>query len=568
MIRKLRKKLIAFLSGRSGRGVEIHPDEIFLDSSNLPQFNTDQFEGRIEKPIGKRTILALGISFLIIGVVFTERIWVLQIKEGEALAQQSENNRLEHSLIFAERGVIYDRNGNELVWNEPNEEESFPRRRYTSLSGLAHVLGYVRYPLKDTSGYYYQDRFVGTAGIERVLDQFLGGINGIKIIETDARGRIQSESVIKRPRDGANTTLSVDADLSHKFYSLIKERSQSVGFVGGAGVLMDVNSGEIIALVSYPEYDPAILSDGEPRDAIKAFVDDERKPFLNRVISGLYTPGSIIKPFIAIGALNEGIIDPDKEILSTGSISVPNPYLPGSVSVFVDWKAHGWVDMRHALAVSSNVYFYEIAGGYEEQEGLGINRIGKYIEMFGLARKSGIALPSEQDGVIPNPAWKEENFAGDPWRLGDTYNTAIGQYGLQITPIQAVRGIAAIASNGTLVTPTLLISAGKTTKKVPVDQSNFKVVREGLRLAVTEGTATGLSVPYIAVAAKTGTAEIGISKAYVNSWVIGFFPSESPKYAFAVVMEHGPQSNLIGATSVMRSLLDWMNVNTPQYLEI
>ena len=292
-------------------------------------------------------------------------------------------------------------------------------------------------------------------------------------------------------------------------------------------------------------------------------------------MSGLYTPGSTVKPFVAIGALNEKIIDPTKNIFSSGEISIQNPYFPDKKSVFKDWKAHGWVDVHKAIAVSSNVYFYAIGGGFEDQEGLGIKKIERYTRMFGLGESTGIDLPGEIDGVIPNPDWKEENFEDGEWRVGDTYHTAIGQYGFQITPIQLARAISVLANGGKEINPHILIGINDAQARnediisgaVHIDSVHFDTIRDGMRHAVTNGTAKGLNVPYVEIAAKTGTAELGVSKLLVNSWITGFFPNENPRYAFVVVMERGPQDNLIGALYVMRQLFDWMNVETPEYLE-
>ena len=545
---------------------EIDLDEVFLDSTNLPQFDTSQFEGRLEKPISKISIVFLGLAFIVLGTVFGFKIWDLQVAQGEIYAEISEQNRLKHSLIFADRGVIYDRNGEELVWNIRDESDVFSRRNYTEAKGLAHILGYVNYPLKDTSGVYYQEQFVGKDGIERLFDDTLRGTNGLKIIEMDALSQIHSESVIRPLENGGDLSLSIDGEIQNKLYEFIESTATSIGFEGGAGVLMDVETGEILSLTSYPEYDSRVLSDGEPSEVIAGYVNDKQNPFLNRVIAGLYTPGSIIKPFIAIGALSEGIIKPEKQILSTGSISIPNPYFPDQKSVFKDWKEHGWVDMRRALAVSSNVYFYALGGGYQDQEGLGISKIEKYIRMFGFGDISSIDPSIEQEGTIPSPKWKKETFADGLWRIGDTYHTAIGQYGFQVTPLQVVRATAAIANNGKLLDPTFVLGDKLDTDKISISNKNFNIVREGMRLAVTDGTAGGLDIPQVKIAAKTGTAELGAKKEYVNSWIIGFFPYDKPKYAFTVIMEKGPQKNLIGALYVMRQLFEWMAVNTPEYL--
>lgn len=566
MLRTLLKKIRVLFSNTTTHS-NIDPDEIFLDSTNLPQFNTSQFEGRIEKPISKNSLFFIGIAFLIVGLIFSSKIWVLQVTEGEVYAQTSENNRLRHQLIFADRGIIYDRNNEPLVLNVRDENDSFSRRKYNDMPGLSHVLGYVNYPLKDTSGIYYQKDFIGKDGIEKLFDTTLRGINGLKIIETDALMNIKSESTIRPLENGNDLVLSIDSRVQSKLYEYIKQTAESVSFEGGAGVFMNIHTGEILALTSYPEYDSSVLSDGKDSKAIAEYILDVQKPFLNRIISGLYTPGSIIKPYIAIGALNEGIIDPEKSILSTGSITIPNPFFPNQETVFRDWKAHGWVTMREALAVSSNVYFFSVGGGYQDQKGLGISKIEKYMKLFGFGKLSDLYPDIEQNGTIPSPKWKEETFDDGVWRIGDTYNTAIGQYGFQVTPIQVVRAVGAIANNGTLVNPTLILGGNGDKEKIPISEKHFEVVREGMRLAVTSGTAKGLFIPAVAVAAKTGTAELGKRKELVNSWITGFFPYENPQYAFVVIMERGPSENLIGGLFVVRQLLDWMAVNTPEYFE-
>ncbi|MBI4118457.1 MAG: hypothetical protein HY455_02915 [Parcubacteria group bacterium] len=555
---------------------EIHPDEIFLDSHNLPEFDQHQFEGRFEQAISKKTLFALGGFFFLILFIFLGRVAFLEIGRGDHYAAVSENNHLRHTPLFAERGVIFDRNGVELVWNEPFEdaESTFVERNYIKKNGFAHILGFVRYPLKDKSGFYYSEAIEGKDGVEKAYDKALRGENGLVIVEVNAQGERSSESTARAPKDGESLTLSIDSRLQERLYQEIALRASEAGFTGGAGVLMDVRSGELLAVTSFPEYNSQVLSLGGNNGAIGQFIKDPRKPFLNRAVSGLYTPGSIVKPFVALAALVEDIIAPEKEILSTGSIAIQNPYSPDERSVFTDWKAHGWVSMRDAIAVSSNVYFYTIAGGFESQKGLGIERLANYMGLFGFGKKTGFSLLGEESGIVPTPAWKEKTF-GDPWRIGDTYNTAIGQYGFQLTPLQAVRATAALASDGILQTPQLLKEgeqangpwgADREVTMLGFSPEYFHIVREGMKQAVSEGTGSGLSLPQVSVAAKTGTAEVGVQKHFVNSWVIGFFPYEKPRFAFAVVMEHGPKENTVGALYVMRQLLLWMAEHTPEYL--
>ncbi len=547
----------------------VEPDEIFLDSKNLQNFDRQQFEGRIEKPISKKAIIFVGIFFLLFLGAFGTRLGYLQIQKGQAYLDRSQNNTLEKQIIFSDRGIIYDRNKVELAWNKKAPDLPTTIRTYLS-PGFSHLLGYVSYPMQDKSGNFWQSEFIGKDGLEKQYNQQLKGTNGSKIVEIDARKVIHSENIVNAPVRGADLVTTIDSRIQKELYTLIKNLSTSNSFSGGAGVMMDINNGEVLTSVSFPEYDSEILSLGKDSKKIQGYLSDKRKVFLDRTISGLYTPGSIVKPFFAIGALTEGVIDPYKKILSTGSISIPNPYFPNQKTVFKDWRAQGWVDMRQALAVSSDVYFYEIGGGYQDQKGLGIVNIEKYAELFGIGEKTGVDLPDEKGGVIPSPEWKIKNFNGEAWRVGDTYHTVIGQYGFQVTPLEMTRAVSAIANYGTLVTPHYILedkTKESMTSKIDLKKENFDVVHEGMRQSVLTGTSVAINVPYVEVASKTGTAQVGLSKSKVNSWIIGFFPYENPKYAFTIMMESGPSSGSVGASSIMRQLLDWMSINTPQYFK-
>jgi penicillin-binding protein 2 len=547
---------------------DIDPEDIFLDATNLPGFDEHALEGRIEKPMGNATFTVLKVVFSLMIILLVSKLWVLGVKNGEVYAQISDNNRLEKVIIFANRGVIKDRNGLELAGNAIKDSDSdFAGRIYAPIKGLAHVIGYVKYPMKDRSGIYYEKEYRPQNGIERAYDQILKGQNGSKLTETDVLGRPISESVVDRPQEGETLMLSIDARVTEVLYNAIASLAQSSRFVGGTAVIMDVHTGEIIAMTSYPEYDQNLLTGGMDQKTFGELINNPAKPFLNRSVSGLYTPGSILKPIIALAALNEGIISPNKEIHSSGSLTVPNPYDPSKPSVFGDWKAHGWTAMREAIAVSSDVYFYTIGGGFGGQKGLGIGLIDKYLKMFEVDTPTGIELSGEVSGVIPTPEWKAVRFNGDIWRLGDTYITAIGQFGTQVTPLAAARFTAAIANKGKLLTPSFMLGGvpNPITSTLSFEEKDWRVVHEGMREAVNYGTAGWVNVPYVKAAAKTGTAEIGSAKAYVHSWSAGFFPYDNPKYAWVVLMERGPAKNTTGATSVMRAVLDWMSIYAPEY---
>lgn len=554
---------------KKGTGGEVDPEEIFLDSKNLPQFDMDQFEGQIEKPITPRTILLVGSICTLILCSFAYRAWALQITDGERYAKRSENNHLRHSTIFADRGNIYDRNEVALAWNEINPESTdHSLRKYISKPGFAHVLGYVRYPLKDSSGNYYQETLEPKDGVERLYNSLLSGKDGVKIVEINALGKKESEGVLDRPQSGKNLTLTIDAELQTEMHAAIKRMAAQAGFQGGAGGLIDLKTGEMLVLASYPEYDPNIMTDASDSKTIQSYVKSTRNPFVDRFVDGVYTPGSTVKPFLAIGALQEKIIDANKKILSTGSISVPNPYDPTKKSVFVDWRPQGWVDMRKAIAVSSNVYFYEIGGGFEDQKGLGITRVEKYLRLFGFGEKVNSDFFAGKPGVIPNPAWKAENFKDGTWRLGDTYHTSIGQYGVQVTPIQLLIAVSTIANSGVVPVPVLLKgeNEGKSFTKLPIDSDKyFTVVQEGMRMGVVEGTASVLNVPGLNMAGKTGTAELGADRKLVNSWVMGFFPYQKPRYAFVLLMERGSSDNKVGA---VHAALDFFKTIYPNHTEM
>ncbi len=551
----------------------IDPDEVLLDATNLPSFNVDQFEGRVEKSIGKYVPLWVGLAIVSLFLVYAYRIGDLQIVKGDAYAILSAKNHLNHEIIFAERGIIYDRYGKKLAWNEPNTDKNgnidtklFALRKYIDLSGLSILLGFVQYPQKDANNYWWRKEYIGKAGIEKSQNDVLTGKNGVRLIEVNALEVEQSSNTIQKPVDGKNIHLTIDAQLQHKLFETIKSGVNRSHFLGGSGVIMDVKTGEVLALTSYPEYSSQVMTDGTPSKTIAAYSKDKRKPFLNRAVSGEYTPGSIVKPYVASAALQEKIISPYKKILSTGEIRVPNPYDPKHDSVFKDWKAHGWVDMRRAIAVSSNVYFYTVGGGFGGQKGLGIAKLAAYAARFGFGIPTEIEIDGEARGVVPTPAWKRTVF-GDrgEWRLGDTYHTAIGQFGFLVTPIQAVRYVASVANGGKLLSPHILSKTKVKSIPVGVDDKNLQIVREGMIQGALKGTARAANVKGIDLAGKTGTAQLGNHNEYMNSWVMGFWPAHNPRFAFAVVLEKAPAHTPFGAAPTMNAFFRWLVDTQPEY---
>lgn len=553
---------------RKRRQTEIAPDEILLDSENLPDFDRDRFEGRLERPLSRRTLTIAGAVAMFVVATMLVRAGELQLVQGTVYAQQAEENQLAEVVLFADRGIITDRNGESLAYNERTSvADDFAARVYAAYRGIAHVVGYVRSPQKDSSGFYYRESYEGVDGAEETFNQALAGVNGLKLTETDARGKVVSEATTRPPQTGQKLALSIDAKVSQGLYDVLAKRAVEARAQGAAGVIMDTRTGELLALVSYPEFSPARMVEGD-KEAIATYNKDKRQPFLDRAVDGLYAPGSIIKPLMAAAALEEGVITEHTLITSTGQLTLPNPYDPSKPSIFKDWRAHGTMTVRDAIAVSSDVFFYQVGGGFQSQKGIGISNIAKYFKMFGYGSDAGLDGFSSKTGTVPTPEWKAANFPNDPvWRVGNTYHTVIGQYGMQVTPLQAVRQTAAIANGGTLLKPTLVASSTPQGTKLPVSDYSLQVAREGMRQSVTKGIATSINFGFMQPAAKTGTAEVGARKEYQNAWMVGFWPYDKPKYAFVVVMEKLPAGTMIGGGAVMSDFLTWMHQNAPQYLQ-
>ncbi|MEK7173982.1 MAG: penicillin-binding transpeptidase domain-containing protein, partial [Patescibacteria group bacterium] len=354
--------------------------------------------------------------------------------------------------------------------------------------------------------------------------------------------------------------LSISGELQKTMYDAIGRVVEDRGFTGGSGVALDAHTGEVIGMVSYPGFDLNVVSTGFPSEQVSLLFSDPRKPLFFRALAGLYPPASTVKPFLAAAALQERIIRPEKIVYTDGRLVIPNPYNPDNPSIFRDWKNHGPVDMRDAIAVSSDVYFYTIGGGHGNQEGLGRERIARYLSSFGMGQVTGIDLTGEKTGNMPNDVWKAERYPDDPvWRIGDTYNISIGQGGMTVTPLQMARATLAIANGGILKNIQIVrdaMNAAEHEKSLPFESGSLQIAREGMRRAVLQGTAIGVSDISLPVAAKTGTAEVG-KTGRVHSWFIGFLPWEDPELVLVINLEDGSALNLVGATAAAHEILHW-----------
>jgi len=420
---------------------------------------------------------------------------------------------------------------------------------------FAHIVGYVGLVSGEdlrTDEKLVLNDLIGRTGLEAYYDEALRGENGTLGIFRNAEGEIESVSRKKDERPGENLETTIDAELQKHFYSRTVEALTNLGRTSGAGIAINPQNGEILALFSLPSFDG---------NNVSAALSGPNRPLFNRPVSGLYSPGSTIKPIHAVAALEEGVVNSQTQIFSAGYIEIPNPYFPDQPSRFLDWKAHGWVNLRSALARSSNVYFYTVGGGFEGIRGVGIEKLRNYWQKFGLDRKTGIDLPGESTGFLPSPEEKESR-TGSVWRVGDTYNVAIGQGDLVLTPLELLSATSAIASQGKAYVPHLKkTDSPELLIDVSEWDSALNEVRGGMVDAVNEsyGTAYLLHDIPISIAAKTGSAQVA-GNTKTNAIFIGYAPADNPQIAILILIEDAREGSL-NAVPIARDVLRWYYEN-------
>ena len=429
------------------------------------------------------------------------------------------------------------------------------QRQYVGGPAFAHVLGYlgkVTQEEVDTKKYFLDD-YIGRTGIEENYENQLRGTYGEELTEVDSLGKSQKVLATKNPIPGNDLTLSIDSELQNILYQSLKSKLSGMNTSKAAAVAMDPRNGKILALVSLPSYDNNGFINGDSEYIAKLF-QDKNQPLFNRAISGGYPSGSTIKPMLAAAALQENIIDPNKNLFCPGYINLYDK--SGNIYwTYKDWKAHGMVNMIKAIAESCDVYFYTIGGGYGSQQGLGISNIKKYLELFGWGQKTGIDLPEEKAGFVPDDIWKKQT-TGQDWFIGDTYNTSIGQGGITVSPLQLTSAIAAIANGGKLFQPQLLQDAQpKIIREDFIEQKYLDIVRRGMREAVVSGTATSLNSLPVEVAGKTGTAETYKGK-IPHAWFTAFAPYKNPEIVISVLIENGSEEGGV-TVAVTKEVLNW-----------
>ena len=435
---------------------------------------------------------------------------------------------------------------------------------------LSHVLGYPGKIEEDklaeylVNGYSIDD-YVGKAGLELFYERVLKGENGKEQVEVDATGQAKEVLASKKPIPGQNLVLTIDSDLQRQAEIALKRSLGAFGKKKGAVVVLDPNSGEVLALVNLPAFDNNLFSQGIGQEDFSALINDPNQPLFNRAISGEYPSGSTFKLIVAAAALEEGLITSQTSFQSVGGIAVASWF-------FEDWKAggHGWTNIYKAIAESVNTFFYIIGGGYEELTGLGVSRIREYAEKFGLSQKLGIDLPSEAAGFLPSKEWKE-GVKKERWYIGDTYNLSIGQGDILVTPLQIAGWTSVFASAGKLYRPYLVKEILDNENNVVtqikpqilnqdfISPENIKIVNVGLRQAVLTGSARGLSGLPVAVAAKTGTAQWS-SKYQNHAWLTAFAPYQNPQIVVTVLVEEGGEGST-AALPVAYEIINWWAAN-------
>lgn len=429
------------------------------------------------------------------------------------------------------------------------------KRLYNSSAGLAHLIGYIgKVSQEEFESLEYDDLsmtdYLGKGGLEKSYNQYLKGTKGKKQVEVDSAGRVERVLAEKEPKVGNSLILSLDLDLQKKMSQSLEKVLKDNQLKKGVAIASDPKTGQILGMVSLPSYDNNIFSSPQVSEKYRQLTNNELRPLFDRVISGLYPTGSVIKPIVAAGGLEEEIVSADTWIDCKGEITVENRYNPDIVYRFTDWDTHGGVNITKAIAESCNVFFYHLGGGYGKISGLGYDKLTKYFKRFGLGKRTGIDLPLERNGLIPSPEWKRQ-VKDEVWYQGDTYHLSIGQGDLLATPLQVNNYLGAIANGGDLLKPRLVkkIVTGddklvkkfgpEYIKKKVVSKSSVQIVKQGMKQAVLSGTSEPLQDLPVSSGAKTGTAQTPQGEGEEHSWFTAFAPYENPEIAITVMVENG-----------------------------
>ena len=605
--------------------------DIFFDEITADRMGSGM--NRRERPLRNIIFFAVAGVFLFFGAVAVFRVaWLGGIK-GEFYRARADSNVNKITITAADRGLITDRYGEKMVDNVPilslrlrpselvkygegdavrsflagfgvtedelnailsgsnlekanevviKKEISASEAIVVETSGLksvyvakdtkrtftgefSHVVGYVGFPTKKEieEKELTSVDVVGKTNLEAIYDSVLRGTNGQTVEYRNVKGELLGTHTWSDPKGGEGLKTTIDAGLQKYFYARLSEALVGAG-PGGVGIAMNPLNGEVLSLVSLPGFSSSDISAG---------LNDPAKPLFNRAVTGLYSPGSTIKLFVATAALKEKVIGAREMVLSTGRLEIPNKYNPDKPTVFPDWKEHGWVDIYSAIARSSNIFFYAVGGGLPYNKdlfmgtsdistGLGVSRLKQYYSLFGFDKKTGISLSAESEGYLPSAEDKKER-TGTDWTIGDTYHISIGQGDLLVTPVSLISAVSAVVNGGTIYKPDLIMG-GLPEKLADLTYLSEELgkVMEGMKDAVREsyGTASMLNSLPFETCGKTGSAQVE-SKTKTNAFFVGCgpLPLDSEDYdpiCILVLVENAREGGL-NAVPVARDVFKW-----------
>ena len=468
-----------------------------------------------------------------------------------------------------------------------------PVREYKSGNLASHILGYASQinaeEYEKRKNTYSQNDIIGKTGVEYVFEEYLKGKNGIKQIDMSVDGTATAEYISQEAIAGSDIVLTIDANLQKVTENALASNIEKIATGGfgkaydakaGACVVMNVRNGEILAMASYPDYNPGDFVGGISQEAWNNYANNEAKPLVDKAIQNSYSPGSTYKMVTAIAGLESGVINLNTKINDTGVYTKYRDYQP-RCWVYTDYHTgHGYLNVSQAIEKSCNYFFYETS------DRIGIDTLVKFAKYFGLGSKTGVELQGETSGTVSGKQSKEKLHNGEGWSAGDTLQSAIGQYDNEYSPVQMARYISILANGGNRINPTIIktirnpdgseaskeeIEKFVNTKlniqeenieNIEINQDNLNAVLEGMKSVTSDsgGTAYVRFKDFnISVGGKTGSAEAPGNK--VHAWFVGFAPFENPEIAIVVMVENGGHGNY--TAEVVRDIMaEYFGMNT------
>jgi penicillin-binding protein 2 len=475
-----------------------------------------------------------------------------------------------------------------------------PTRQYVYANMFSHVLGFMgpipafRAAQYTNRGYKLNEK-VGLSGLEYAYQDEMRGLPGYKTMERDILGReVRTVGQIQEPIPGSNLILNIDLRLQRVMSDALQSMMVTQKAQWGVTIAMNPQNGAILGLVSEPSFDNNIFAERlNESDEYQKIQNDKRRPLLDYAIGGQYPPGSTFKLVTSTAALAEGVVNENTTIMDSGPIYLPNQFFPNDLSQaqkFVSWNhkygiVHGPLNVVQALALSNDIFFYEIGGGYPVTKfrGLGSAALAKWAQLFGYGAPTGIDLPGEIGALVPTAQWKRQRYA-ESWTTGDSYNMAIGQGYMLATPLQVLVNTATVANGGTVYQPQIVYQltdaqghvqrdfTPKVVRKLPLPEGMLDLVRQGMWASVNtnSGTAIESRIDGIEVAGKTGTAEFCDKEHYnpkkqdcldekdlrpSHAWYVAFAPFENPEIAVVTFIFDGGEGSLT-AIPVTKKILE------------